>query len=464
MNASVADQFGTAYTRLEAYHLRRALTPDVEDAVRRKASLCIFDHLACCLEVQTLPWARAVTRLATRSSTTPEAIVWGSAVRAAAGEAAFANGTISHGLIQDDMHVPSGGHLGVVILPAMLALAQRNSLSGRALLAGIVAGYDAMGRVGKGLRAGVSTRHFRPSGLSGAYGVAVGAAAALDLNEEVTVNALGFAGNFACGLNEWPWSGGQEIFVHAGVAARNGLLAIDLALEGLVSSEAIVDGRDGMFAAYGSGFAAAAAALPGANGRTAILDVEHKAFPGCSLIQSPIGAALALRGGNEVDPDQISSVVIRTHKAAQRYPGCDNVGPFTRVVQAKMSLQFGVAAALLYGQFDESTCARFGDPDIASLVGRCRIETVSEFDAAYPARQPAEIQATLTDGRVVSGSVSDVPWLSAEAVRRRFANVALHLIDREAEEELARMIDQLWEMPSLSPFFEALSAASVSDV
>ncbi len=58
---------------------------------------------------------------------------------------------------------------------------------------------------------------------------ALAAARLAGLSHAATVDALGFAGNLGAGLNAWPWSGGTEIYFHAGNAARGEALVDDLA-------------------------------------------------------------------------------------------------------------------------------------------------------------------------------------------------------------------------------------------
>lgn len=439
--------------------LHRASRP-LDGTLAAKAARCLADHLRGCVEALSLPWAPAVGRM---MAAVPDgrSLLWGSPRRLPPGDAAFANAILAHGLIQDDMHVPSGAHIGVVVIPALLALAQAESLSGPALLHGIAAGYDVMARVGAAVRSGSSNRHFRPSGLSGAYGATAGLAASLRLDEDVAVNALGFAANFASGLNEWPWSGGQEIFVHAGAAARAALASIDLARAGFTASEAILEGRDGMFAAYGSGPEAAEVFLRGLEEGRGILDVEHKPFPGCNFIQSPVAAALKLRGTNGRHLDTVQDVTIRTFGAARRYPGCDHAGPFTQVVQAKMSLQYGVAAALARGYLDQAAFERLDDPAVLRLLGRTRIETVPAFDACYPGRQPAEVAVTLANGEVRTASVDDVPWPGRSAVEQRLTEAVSRHAGPDAAQHLLMAIHGLREASDLQPFFGVVESLAV---
>ena len=92
---------------------------------------------------------------------------------------------------------------------------------------------------------------FRPTGLIGAIGGAAAGARLLGLDEDETVSALALAANTAGGLNEWPHGGGGEMFFHAGFAARNAVTALMLARAGARASESALDGRAGLFAAFG---------------------------------------------------------------------------------------------------------------------------------------------------------------------------------------------------------------------
>lgn len=354
----------------------------------------------------------------------PEALQWGLDYSVAAADAAFGNAVTAHGLIRDDMHIGSGGHIGVLVIPAMLALAQRERLPGIALSRGIVAGYHMAANLGLAIRTGAKTHHFRPSGMIGAFGATAGAIAAMRPDEDAAASALGFAANFAAGLNEWPWSGGQEIYVHAGIAARNGLTAFDLSRTGLKASEQTLEGRDGMFAAFGAGPDANALFTQGLSNRSAILDVRHKPFAGCNYIQTPIGAALALRRRTGLQARDIDAIAVSTFSVAREYPGCDCAGPFESVQQSKMSIQYGVSAALLYGNVDEAAYSNFRDPGLTELLGRCSTVTDPDMEGAFPLTQPARVEVRLKNGAIISEALEDVPWLSDAEVEARFRKAA----------------------------------------
>nr|AEV57465.1 hypothetical protein [uncultured bacterium] len=411
---------------------------DIDDGLKAKAALVLRDFLGCCLEASRSPAGRRMTAFAGRD--------------AGAGADALVGGMLGHALIREDMHVPSGTHPGVVILPAMLALARREGLDGQALVRGIVAGYHLMGTLGIAARSGLAHRHFRPLGISGPFGAAAGAIAAVGCDEETAVNALAFAANFAGGLNQWPWAGGQEIYVHAGMAARNGLAALDLARCGLRASPDILEGEDGLFAAIGSGPDAATLFVRRLAGPSCLLEVTHKPVAGCNYVQTAAAAALSLLDGGAA-PD-IRRIVISTFTAARSYPGCDSTGPFDHVEQRKMSFQYAIAAALRHGRLDDDSYAEPDDAELRRLIGVTEIRIDPVFELRTMPAQPARVELVLADGRTLRAELPDVPWLDAAAVRQRFEREAMPGTGTAGFARLAALVDGLWDARDLSALWE----------
>ncbi|MDJ0396577.1 MmgE/PrpD family protein [Rhodococcus sp. G-MC3] len=456
-------------TRRAARRLHEIAGLDFPDQVRTKAAVCLLDYLGACIGGLSSPWAPAILQYSGNGGGASQSHQWGSDHRIRADDAAFANSVLGHSLIRDDMHVSSGSHLGVLIIPAALALVERDGLSGRALLRALVGGYEMSVRLGVAVRQGQSNQHFRPSGIHGAFGAASAAIAATGIEEDIAVHALGFAANAAAGVNEWPWAGGQEVYTHTGTAARGGLVAFDLACAGMRSSESVLEGRDGVFAAYGAGSAGAEHFERSLYDPLGILEVRHKPFAGCNLIQAPIAAALAARAGVADRVADIESITIKTFAQAQAYPGCDNTGPFSQVQQSKMSLQFGVASAVLYGRVDEDTYIQYTDFSLMGLIDRCRIEIDPSFGPSLAqGQQPARVEIQMTDGAVHSARVDDVPWLDDDAVVTRFRATASPLLHPGAVDTIIDVAYRLWETDDCTPLFEAfadtLAESSTADV
>lgn len=425
----------------------------IDETLRRKAALVLLDFLGCRLEAARSAAGHRMLACADRAGRPLPA----------EGDA-LVGGMLGHALIREDMHVPSGTHPGVVILPAMLALARREGLSGAALVRGIVAGYHLMGVLGIAARAGLKNRHFRPLGISGAFGAAAGAVAATagdaDADEAVAAHALAFAANFASGLNQWPWSGGQEIYVHAGMAARNGLVAFDLGRAGLRASPDILEGDDGLFAAIGSGAEAPAIFRDRLGGAPCLLEVTHKPVAGCNYVQTAAAAALQLAARLGEDGTRaVSRVVVSTFSAARTYPGCDSAGPFVHVEQRKMSFQYAIAAALCHGRLDDDCYARPADAELQRLVAATEIRIDERFERRTMPAQPARVELQMADGTTRASELPDVPWLDAAGVRRRFGDEARQPLGEAGSRHMAALVDVLWDRHDLAPLWGLLDHA-----
>src|SRR5713101_7067362 len=256
----------------------------LEPAVLEKAKVCLIDMIGVAAQAADLPCSRQATGYAAAMGGTQATLI-GSAARASVADAAFANATMAHGLVQEDMHTPSVSHIGVVVWPALLALAEQERTTGIDFLLSGVVGYQVMGRLGQALITKDVARVFRPTGLIGAVGAAAAGARLARLSEDDTVSALALAANTAGGLNEWPHVGGDEMYFHAGMAARNGVTSVLLARAGARASESAFDGPAGLFVAFG-GAPRAALDLGGA---WEILAVYHKPAPACNYADAGAG-------------------------------------------------------------------------------------------------------------------------------------------------------------------------------
>lgn len=417
---------------------------------RTKLTTCLLDFLAGAFEARTLPWARQAATMATRG-VGPATIV-GTPHSVPVADAAFANAVAGHGLVREDMHAGAVSHLGVVILPALLALSQRLRIEGVRFTPAAILGYEVGARLGGALATADFTRRFRPTGFAGPIAAAAACGLVLGLDEDRLASALSLAANTVSGLNEWPRDGGSEMFFHPGFAARNGIAAAELAELGAYGSAGALDGEAGLFAAFRPGEAVPDLTLF-ADGRAEILSVFNKPFPACNFAQTPCQAALALVRKSRVRTRDIRAVQVNASRAAVTYPGCDHVGPFARTLQAKMSIQFGVAAALLGGSVCEASYARLDDPELLRLAAITTLDAREEFTRDFPIRQGAEVTITLADGAELVHTEADVTAATPDEVRDRFLaaasdavgsrradEIALRIADLEAEDDVGELM------------------------
>jgi 2-methylcitrate dehydratase PrpD len=424
---------------------------DLSPEAIEKVKVALLDFFSCAYESLDLHPSRQAIEVAGRAGGGPASVI-GTRLHASAAEAAFANAVLGHGLVREDMHTGSVSHLGIVIFPTLLALAQASSerdqtrkVTGRDFVAGAVCGYEVGASVGRALMDQETVRIFRPTGITGPLGAAVGGSRMLGSSEDAGVSALGLAANATAGLNEWPASGADDMFFHAGFAARNAVTAVELAELGAFASETALDGPSGLFAAlHRTDRIGAVAAF---NGDLEIFSVYHKPAPACNYAQTACQAALALTLENDVDNQEIAAVQVRCSAAAINYPGCNAAGPFQRVLQAKMSIHFCVAATLARRSIEESNYRQLDDPEIARLMGVTKLQEDPDFTQAYPGAQGSEVIVTLRNGKVLRKKMSDLVPATPDQIRARFRSAAGAAA--QAIEQRVDKLDQLEDAGSL---------------
>jgi len=391
---------------------------DLSPEAIAKVKIALLDFLSCAFESLDLPPSKQAIKVAGGAGGGAASII-GTNVRASAAEAAFANAVLGHGLVREDMHTGSVSHLGIVIFPTLLALAQPRKITGQDFIRAGVCGYEVGASVGRALMDQETVRIFRPTGITGPLGAAVAGSVMLGFTEDVGVSALGLAANATGGLNEWPASGADDMFFHAGFAARDAVTSVELAELGAFGSETALDGPAGLFAALRRANRVSHV-TPFQGDSLEIFSVYHKPAPACNYAQTACQAALAIG----VPSQDIAAVQVKCTAAAIHYPGCNAPGPFERVLQAKMSIHFCVAATLARRSIEESNYRRLDDPEIARLIGVTTLEEDPELTQAYPGVQGSEVIVTLRDGRVLRKKMSDLVPATPDQIRARFRSAA----------------------------------------
>ena len=418
---------------------------DFSPEVVTKLKLCLLDFFACAFEARDLPWSHRAATIAAREPGVATVLATGAS--ATLGAAAFANGVAGHGLVREDMHAGSVSHLGVVVLPALLSLSERGHTSGRDFIAAGITGYETGAKIGRALITPELARFFRPTGFTGPLAAAAAGSRLLGFDAKRTASALGFAANTTSGLNQWPHEGSDDMFFHPGFAARNALTAIELAELGAEASDGALDGPAGLLTAYLGGKSIPEITL--FDGPPELLAVYNKPVPACNFAQTPCQAALSAAGGEPLAIDHVRAIRIAAPYAAVHYPGCDYAGLFRSRLQAKMSIQFSVAAALRFGKVTEANYADLADAAVMRLARLIKLEADADFTGAFPARQGARVEIETTDGKVLSATLPDVVPATEAEIRRRFRASAEETVGAASTAEIERMVDDLENLPSV---------------
>lgn len=442
VSKSIAPDGGAALAERMAQAVVSLAIEDLPAAAIDKVKLCLLDLIGCAFESRHLPWSRQAAQLAERvDPATGGATIIGRKNRASCADAAFANAVMGHGLVREDMHSGSISHLGIVVLPALLALAQAQRVQGGDFIAAAVAGYEAGGQIGRAVMDAEVARIHRPTGITGPIAAAAAGARLLGLDRAQTTSAIALGANTTVGFNQWAHTGGAEMFFQAGYAARNGVTAARLAQAGAFASPSALDGEAGLFAALGKLAEAARVALFAS--APEILSVYHKPVPACNFAQTASQAALRIARESRIAPERIAAITVRVPRAGMLYPGCDYRGPFAHILQAKMSIQYNVAAALIMGGVSEKNFELLNDRRLQRLLGLTTLQVDDDMTRAYPARQGGEVELRDGGGRTQRVRLDDVINATPAEVRARFRAAAAEMVGPARTQEIEACIESL---------------------
>lgn len=215
--------------------------------VRARIKLLILDSLGCALYGSHLEWCRILQDTLTRVDQTRDCAIWGTSHRLSTPHAALVNGTEVQGFELDDVHRAGVLHVGAVVLPALISLAETHpSMTGRDFLTAAVAGYEIGPRVGLCMGPEHIGQGWHSGATLGVFSAAAGAARGLGLNVDKTVHALGIAGTQAAGLMAAQY-GAMVKRMHAGRASQSGLYGALFAEGGLTGIINVLESEYGGF-------------------------------------------------------------------------------------------------------------------------------------------------------------------------------------------------------------------------
>jgi len=332
------------------------------------AKLALVDFAGVAVAGSLEPVSRIVARHVQRTAS-GNATVIGARFRVSAADATLANATMGHALDFDDSSFVLGGHPTVTMLPALLAVGQERGDSGRDVLEAYIIGFEVMMKIARAVNFEHYEKGWHPTATLGTFGTAAAVARLLQLPAGAVRNALGLAASMSSGIKANFGSMAKPLQV--GHASQSGLLCAQLAAEGATASHAALEGKQGFLAAYNGAGQYRAEELTRFGGTLEIVHpgLKFKKYPCCGATHAPIDAALRLAKEGPLSSDEIESVTIAINQ--RRLPHVDRP-VVANGLEAKFSLQYTVAAALLHGEVSlrHFSDAAVGKTDIQRLVAR----------------------------------------------------------------------------------------------
>lgn len=398
---------------------------------------CLVDWLACAIIGAREDSSRYIAEVVIEEGGKPHSALLLRPERVSATQAALANGTASHALDYDDVNLALPGHVGVAVLPALIALGESRGATLDDVLKAFAAGYDFACRVGLLVAPGHYARGFHATGTNGALGAAVACAHLLGLSAGEVQHAVGLAATQAAGLKSM--FGTMAKPLHAGLAAQTGVRSALLAAKGFVSRQDALAGAEGYVAAHGS-TPNPEAALATPAGGSHLWGNIFKFHAACFSTHSTIEAVTDLARSNGLSPRQVEGIEIEAG------PNCSicNIQEPADALEAKFSLRAAAAFALLGRDTSVlETFAEVSEPEV-----RAQITKVSVRLNAPPSLSRARVTLRVADGRSLSMDRDcGVPLADkvqqSQRVRAKFAALAGPTIGAEAAERvLHRLHDE----------------------
>ncbi|MBS0321061.1 MAG: MmgE/PrpD family protein [Proteobacteria bacterium] len=448
-------------TRVAALHF-----DDLPPAAVHWAKVGILDTIGVTLAGSREEGTRLVARaldLAPGAS-----LLWGSARRTGALDAAMVNGTASHALDFDDCNNTLGGHPSAPVLSALFPLADELHASGREFINAYVAGFEVETKLALAVNFHHYTKGWHPTATLGTFGAAAACARLMDLDAQQTAVAISLAASFAAGIKAN--FGTMAKPMHVGHSARNGLLAARLAREGFTANTVNVFEHDqgflNVFNGPGNYDAARALAAWAAPLDIVAPGIAIKQYPCCGSTHPAIDAMLAIVERRKLAPDDIARIDAWIH--ARRLKHTNRPDP-NSPLDAKFSLQYVLARALADGHVGVADFEgdAYLDPRVRALLPRVHVAPYDDSQFAADNHFGGSVRVTLKDGSVETARVeSALGRTSANPVpedrlRQKFTLCATTVLRAEAADAIATAVARLDTMDDMRALTDLAAAGAM---
>jgi 2-methylcitrate dehydratase PrpD len=440
-------------TQVSAY-IAGALKRPLPQAVLEKTRHHVLDTLAAMVSgSRLLPGRKAIAYVKTLGGV-KEACVIGTRLVTTAQHAALANGMLGHADETDDSHAPSLTHPGCAVVPAALAMAEREGRNGSAFLRAVALGYDFGSRLTLALGsydfrdAGHSTHSFGPM-----FGAAAAAGALAGVDADRARWLLSYTAQQCSGISCWMRDEEhiEKAFDFGGMPARNGVAAAAMVASGFTGVDDVFSGERNFFVAYDETRRIGRPPEPqrladGLGSTYEIMNTNIKRWSVGSPIQAPLDSLLDLIRAHGIRADDVERLTVRVSR--QGANTTDNRAMPDICMQHLCAVMLLDGIVTFASAHDEK---RMKHPKVVALRSRIELVGDDELTRALPSRQGI-VELKLRDGRslrhhtrAVRGTAQN-PMTRAEVDEKAFHLVAPILGRARAR----RLCDTVWSLERVS--------------
>jgi len=416
------------------------------EAVIQKAKYHVLDTLAAMITGVTMKAGKLAVGFVERQGGAGEAQVAASRIRTSAINAALANGILAHADETDDSHEASGTHPGCAVVPAALAVAEREGASGAALLRGVVAGYDIGCRINAALdRELLGDSNHSTHAIGGVFGAAAAAASVLGLEATGVRYVLDYTGQQASGVRYWvrDTEHVEKAFVFGGMPARNGVTAAVMVAAGFTGVEDMLAGEANFLDVFSTRPRPDALA-DGLGRRFEVMATNIKKYPVGSPIQAPVEALTTVMARHKVRSQDVAALSVRM--------------PSKRTVDNRempdVNLQYILAVTLVDGHLSFEAAhsyERMKDPAVEDVKRRITVNEDPGLRTEQSSRT-AVVEVTTVGGATFREHVTAVRGtaqnpMTGDEVAAKFRNL---VSPQFGADRAARLVEAIWTLDRLA--------------
>lgn len=434
---------------LSAY-IAGALKQLLPEAVAEKTKHHVLDTIAAMVSgSRLLPGKKAIAYVKTLGGA-KEATVIGSRLVTTAQHAALANGMLGHADETDDSHAPSLCHPGCAIVPAALAMAEREGRNGTAFLRAVALGYDVGTRLNMALHAydfrdaGHSSHSFGPT-----FGAAAAAGALTGVNARGARWLLSYAAQQCSGVSCWMRDEKhiEKAFDFGGMPARNGVVAAAMVATGFSGVDDVFSGERNFFVAYDETHRIGKPPEPqrlvqGLGSTYEIVNTNIKRWSVGSPIQAPLDSLLDLIRAQGIRAGDVVKLTVRVSKQGANTTDNRTMPDICMQHLCAVMLEDGIVT--FASSHDEK---RMKDPKVLALRSRVELLGDEALTRALPSRQGI-VELKLKDGRELRHHTQSVRGTSHNPMTRAEVDEkAFHLMAPVLGKARARLLcDAVWAL------------------
>ena len=380
-----------------------AVPPEVLSRIK----LLMLDSLGCALYGVNLEWCRILQNTLSAMDSGPN-VVWGTNKRVSAPHAALINGTQIQSFELDDVHRQGVLHVGAVVIPALLSIAETRGMSGKEFLASAVAGYEVGPRVGIAMGPEHIAQGWHSGATLGVFSSAAGAARGMKLDTDKTVHALGIAGTQAAGLMAAQY-GAMVKRMHAGRSSQSGLYGALFAEQGFTGILNVLESEYGGFCTTLSRSTDRFDLKELTAGFGSVWQTMGIALKFYSCVGSNHSTLDAIRLMQQEKPfgkNDVKKIIVRGSQVTMDHVGW-KYSP-QGLTSAQLNLPYCVATWLIEGDcfVDQFTEEMVADPERIKLADVVEVEHDEEITkAGSKKRHKVHVEVRLKDGTRMNRTV-----------------------------------------------------------